>query len=208
MMTEREQSKRGAEGVPPEIPVFHPVRQRSAESWFPGNDAAALLVHLDHAYDDVRRLAQLRQREPDPYTKKLLLKYIVVELREMIPLVERLQTLVMQAPVYEVGQEPMWRSLSRAEHDDARRLFKQFSQIRKHLEADLTEIRNRIGAHRSIDPWKEVMRSWDALEPELFQPMVAAIPEVFNLVCKLDIYEWNRQPAPESFQVLGGPLRF
>jgi hypothetical protein len=38
----------------PEIPVFHPVWQRNPAAWFPGDEAASLLVAGEHIWDDIK----------------------------------------------------------------------------------------------------------------------------------------------------------
>ncbi len=192
----------------PETPVFNPATMRDPEAWFPGNDAAALVVHIDHAYRDMVRLAAVRESQTDQYTRKLLLKYVLIELREMLPLVDRLQTLAMQAPVVDPGDASAWRSLTPDESRQAKTVFRQFNREKNRLEGKLVEIRNRIGAHRSVDPWEDVIRSWDELEPELMQPLLDAVPPLFNFVRELDIYEWNRRPVPDAVEIWGGRISF
>lgn len=190
----------------PETPVFNPATMRDPDAWFPGNDAAALAVHIDHAYRDIICLAAVRKSQPDQYTRKLLLKYVLIELREILPLVERLQAVVMQAPVVSPGDALAWRSLTPDESRQAKAVFKQFNREKNRLEGKLVEIRNRIGAHRSVDPWEDVIRSWDELEPQLMQPLLDAIPPFFNFVRVLDIYEWNRWPQPDAVEIWGGRI--
>ena len=60
------------------IPPFHPVHQRDSAAWYPANEAASLLVHIDHIWDDILVLSQMRRKARDERDKRLLLKYIIV----------------------------------------------------------------------------------------------------------------------------------
>ncbi|MBK6742695.1 MAG: hypothetical protein IPG66_06810 [Hydrogenophilales bacterium] len=44
------------EGTNPEPKTFHPVHEHGADVWFPGNDAAALLIQVGHIWEDISHL--------------------------------------------------------------------------------------------------------------------------------------------------------
>lgn len=97
------------------IPTFHPIHERSQDAWFPGNESASLLIAIQHAWGDIERLSKLKKQTSDPYDKKLLLKYIVIEVRSLIVLMNRLQAKVMSADTYESNQKPLYRGISSKE---------------------------------------------------------------------------------------------
>lgn len=198
----------GDEQVRPSIPVFHPIHMRDLDAWFPGNDAASLMIHLGHAYEDMIRTLKLREGVKDEYTRRLLLKYAAVELRAMLPLIEHLQGEVMRAAVVEEADSYPWRAVTKSQMEECQRLFKTFNRAKASAEKKLVGIRNRIGAHRSVDPWDEVMRAWDELTPELISPLASTISPLYNYVARLDIFDWTRCPDGDDgvIEIFGGRI--
>jgi hypothetical protein len=200
----------------PEIPVFHPVWQRNPAAWFPGDEAASLLVAGEHIWDDIVRLHKIRSQRRDEYDRKLLLKYICIELRSLTEVMDKLQAKVMSADTYESGQKPLYRGISTEEREIARKLWLKYSKAKKQVENDLINIRNRIAAHRDfsyeskpiegVTGWNLVMLLWDKLELSLFKGLLESIPPAFNHAKDLNIYEWNREPEPGIFEFLGGTV--
>jgi len=68
-------------------------------------------------------------------------------------------------------------------------------------EKDIIDIRNIIGAHRGNHLWVDIMEFWDKLEPETFRPLFNTIPELFEALIKLDIYDWTRIPEEGSIEI-------
>jgi hypothetical protein len=200
----------------PENSVFHPVWQRDPTAWFPSDEKTSALVAGEHIWDDICRLLQIRSQLKDKYDSKLLLKYICVELRSLIEVMDKLQSAVMSAESYESGEKPLYRGISTEDRDTAKHLWKNYSTAKKQVENDLINIRNKIAAHRdsSYDSkliegttgWNLVMLLWDRLELKLFKDLLAAIPPAFNHAKNLNIYEWNRKAKPGVIEFLGGSI--
>jgi hypothetical protein len=200
-----------------QIPVFHPVWQREPSAWFPGDEKTSALIAGEHIWDDILRLIKIRDHRKDEYDRKLLLKYICIELRSLVEIMDKLQSAVMSAEVYEVGTKPLWRGISNEEKEIAIQLWKNYSIAKKQVESDLINIRNWIAAHRKFSynynkmiegetGWNLVMLLWDRLEVKLFEGLMLSIPPAFNHAKDLKIYEWNRIPEDGIIQILGGPL--
>jgi hypothetical protein len=96
----------------PENSVFHPIWQRSPAAWFPGDEKTSALIAGEHIWDDILRLGRIRSRCRDEYDRKLLLKYICIELRSLIEVMDKLQAAVMSAEVYEAGTKSLWRGIT------------------------------------------------------------------------------------------------
>lgn len=200
----------------PESSVFHPVWQRSATAWFPGDEKTSALIAGEHIWDDILRLNKIRLRCRDGYDRKLILKHICIELRSLIEVMDKIQSAVMSSEVYEVEERPLWRGISTEDRDIAKRLWKNYSTAKKQVENDLINIRNRIAAHRDfsynskkiegVTGWHLMMLLWDKLEIELFEDLILSIPPAFNHAKDLKIYEWNRMPEDGVIEFLGGPL--
>lgn len=111
--------------------VFHPVWRRESNAWFPGNEKTSVLIAGEHIWDDIQRLCMIRSQCKDDYNRKLMLKYICMELRSLIEVMDKLQSAVMSAEVYEVDTKPLWRGISTQERDTAKKLWKKYSTAKK-----------------------------------------------------------------------------
>jgi len=183
--------------------TFHPVDGRAGLVWFPGNLAAGLAVQTTHIWGDIVHLIKIRRPQRDEYRRKLLLKYIVIELRSLIEVMDRLQGEVMKAAVIEPGKERPWRGLTLIESEEAKRLFKEYSIAKKSAQPLLLEIRHNIGAHRENLDWQQTIKLWDSMSESLIRPLIDVLPRVFAHVKELDLFEWNRSHEDGSFEVLG-----
>jgi len=103
--------------------VFHPIWERDQEAWFPGDEGASLLIAGQHTWEDIERLVSLRTQSKDDYDRKLLLKYMVVEVRSLIQVMDALHSKVMSADTYETGQAPLYRGISSQERSAAHPLW-------------------------------------------------------------------------------------
>ncbi|MGG6297859.1 hypothetical protein ACQ4M4_25990 [Leptolyngbya sp. AN02str] len=196
--------------------VFHPVWQRDPTAWFPGDEKTSALIAGEHIWDDILGLSKVRDRCKDEYDRKLLLKYICIELRSLIEVMDKLQAAVMSAEVYDVDTKPLWRGITNEEREVARELWKNYSTAKKQVESDLINIRNRIAAHRDfsyksktiegVTGWNLAMLLWDRLDVSLFKDLMSSIPPAFNHAKDLNIYEWNRTPEDGTIEILGGPV--
>lgn len=186
--------------------IFHPVHERGGGAWFPGDEGASLLVSALHVWEDIERLSTLRDDVHEPYDKKLLLKYLCIEVRSLIELMDRLRAKVMSADTYESGQKPIYRGISSAERAAATEYWRNYSDASKAVKGDLIAVRNRIAAHRDMSDWQVVMALWDKLDGKLISGLLETIPAGLNHVKDLNIFEWNRQPEPGVVEFIGGPV--
>lgn len=186
--------------------TFHPIRERDQEAWFPDDNGASLLIASQHTWEDIERLLAMRSQSKDDYDRKLLLKYVVVEVRSLIQVMDALRSKVMSADTYETGQTPLYRGISSQERSAAHLLWAEYSKAKKAVEEDLIAMRNKIGAHRDVSDWHLVMSLWDKLDTALISKLLAVIPPAFNHAKDLNIYEWNRAPRPGVIEILGGPI--
>jgi hypothetical protein len=188
--------------------VFHPVHQRDPCAWYPGNETASLLLQSQHVWEDILHLAGLIQATSDDYRKKLMLKYVFVELRSFLQVFDRLQSKVMQAIVFDPldRENRPHRGITHEEFDQARNLYKPYAAAKTATERDIIQIRNNIGAHRGNLNWQEVMHFWDEISPETIRLLLDTIPPVFAHIKELNIYEWNRSPRDGTIEILGAVL--
>lgn len=187
--------------------TFHPIRERSEDSWFPGNEAASLVIQVGHIWDDITELKKLYENSKNEYVKKLLLKYVVVEARSLIEVFDRLQGFVFKAPVFDPTERPGWREITQTESDTARRLLKDYSKAKAETASLIISIRNQVGAHRGNLDWQQVMKFWDSLTPEVVNPVLKAVPPAFDYIKKLDLFEWNRTHEDGSIEFISAQLR-
>ncbi|MQM38730.1 hypothetical protein KBTX_02749 [wastewater metagenome] len=187
--------------------TFHPVHERGQDAWFPGNEAASLLIHVNHIWEDLYALLRVRAGVSDAYTKKLFLRYAVIEVRSLIQVFDRMQVIVMQAPTFDPRERHGWRELTTEEKEQAKELFKPYSEAKKAVSDEVRNVRNAVCAHRENLDWQSVMSFWDAITPELIRPILNAVPAPFNFLKELDLYEWNRTPRDGTVEFIGPMIR-
>lgn len=188
----------------PREATFHPINERSEHAWFPGNEACSLMLQCRYIWDDIEAVGRLRNSTKEDYSRKLLLKYLIIELRSLIEVIDRLRTHVMKAPTFDPARESLWRGLTIAEHQRARELFKEYSSAKLAVENDVISIRDNIGAHRGNVNWSQVASFWDKVSVETVKPLLDAIPRIFEFVKELNIYEWNRYHLDGAIEIIGG----
>lgn len=171
--------------------TFHPVKERGGSAWFPGNEAASLLVQIRHIWDDLSELHKLHKTIESSHTKKLILKYVVIETRSLVDAFDRLQAITLKAPIFDPYKKQGWRELTKDEHEKARQLLKTYSKAKSQTINSIIQIRNEIGAHRGNLDWQKVMEFWDKITPDVVNPILSSIPAAFDYIKSLDLYEWN-----------------
>ncbi|GEM_PF-2112600 len=188
--------------------VFHPVHLRNPEAWFPGNEAASLLLQSQYIWEDILHLADMHRKTHDGYRKKLILKYVFIELRSLLEVFDTLQGNVMKATVFDPADRANrpYRGVTQAENQHAKELYKAYTTAKAATEQAIIQVRNNIGAHRGNVNWQEVMHFWDAISMTTIQPLLDSIPPVFEYIKELNIYEWNRIPREGTIEILGTVL--
>src|SRR4030065_1655165 len=74
--------------------VFHPVHNRGNNTWFPGNDAARILMTISNAWEDILALSKIRITLDTDYKKRLLFKYTLIELRSITEQIKKLHSII------------------------------------------------------------------------------------------------------------------
>ncbi|QTA87548.1 hypothetical protein [Desulfonema magnum] len=156
---------------------------------------------ISHTWEDILCLSKIRKNTKTDYERKLLFKYIVVELRSIVEQLEKLQGIIFTIIKGEPKNKVPKGYISEPEAEEIKSLFKKYHITKKDVEKDIIEIRNNIGAHRGNQPWVNIMELWDKLEPETFKPLLIVIPELFEAITKLDIYDWTRIPEEGSIEI-------
>jgi hypothetical protein len=187
--------------------VFHPVHQRDGDSWYPGNDAASFLIQCLHIWEDITILVGIDKKLKPDYHKKLILKYVLIELRSLIEVFDKLASRAMSAGVFDPNERQGWREITVEEHEKTKQLLKNYSLAKKRTVRMIIDIRDNIGAHRGNINWQDTMRFWDNLTPELLSPLLDSIPPAFDHIKELDLYEWNCSPTPGIITFIGPQLR-
>jgi hypothetical protein len=182
-------------------PMFHPVHERSEKAWLPSNEAASLAVLISHAWEDLDCLLTIRGERNGEQERRLLFKYALVELRSIVEQLEKLQSIIFQVADNRTDRANLHGRISKEEEGELRILFKEYHSIKKLVEDDLVAIRNKIGAHRGVHPWNEIMALWDKIEPESFRPLFKIVQKLFEHLRKLDIYDWSRIPEKGTIEI-------
>jgi hypothetical protein len=194
--------------TPKDIETYNPVYARPSDAWYPTNEAADLLVHLSHIWEDIIRLNRIRceTREGRPEEDKLLFKYIIVEFASLFDPLSRLQTLIAKAKTLVRGRPAPLRYVTPKEKQEAKALFKGFWRAQAPLQCDIFGIRNTIGAHRRLQPWPLVTELWEKLDPERYVAAMNTFIPLFKFVQALNLYEWSRAFGDGSFSIMGARI--
>ena len=182
-------------------PMFHPIYERNKGAWFPSNEAGSIASIISHTWEDILCLFKIRNGSKTDYERRLIFKYIIVELCSMIEQLEKLQGIVFTLIKGETKDKLPNGNISASEVNEVKVLFKKYHTTKKEVEEDAVKIRNNIGAHRGNQPWIQIMEQWDKLEPETFKPLLVVIPELFGVLIKLDIYDWTRIPEDGTIEI-------
>ena len=113
----------------------------------------------------------------------------------------------MQAPTFDPYQKQGWREITEKEKTTARNLLKRYSDAKKQTSAMIIKVRNEICAHRENLDWQQVMAFWDSATPDLINPILQTIPEAFDYIKELDLYEWNRSHQDGCIEIIGPQIR-
>lgn len=182
-------------------PMFHPVYERDKGAWFPSNEAASIASIISHTWEDIHCLSKIRKNSKTDYEKKLLFKYIVIELRSVIEQLEKLQNIIFLLIKGGHNEKDPNGYISPEEAENLKLLFKKYHSAKKNFEKDIKDIRNTIGAHRENQPWSNIMELWDKLDPAIFKEVFVVVPELFGCIVKLDIYDWTRIPEDGLIEI-------
>lgn len=194
-------------GKNPTPRTFHPVHERGSDAWFPGNEAAVLVVQIGHVWEDIAHLKALYDSQDDKYRKQLVLKYVVIEVRSLIEVFDRLASFAMKAPVFDPSERQGWREITKEEREKTASLLKEYSTAKSKVANTITRVRNEVGAHRGNTNWEEVIRFWQAISPDLVNPILETVPPALDYIKELDLFEWNRTVREGVHEFIGAQLR-
>lgn len=183
-----------------------PVYSEGGKTWFPSNEAAKELVHLNHAWRDIAKLNEIRLAagRSDPIADKLLLKFMLVEFFSALDHARRLQALIRTSPKLIAGKPAPFRYITKRDLERVTDAYKGLWVELAPLESLIADIRNNIGAHRSAEIGCEVEALWEKLDPDRFVRLINQIPSVFKAVEELNIYDWSFIDAQTNMMSLFG----
>ncbi len=187
--------------------TFHPVHEHGQEAWFPGNEAAALVIQVGHILEDIIALGQLRSAQRDKYKEQLILKYAVIEVRSLIEVFDRLAAIAMKASVFDPQERQGWREITKEEREKTAHLLKIYSKAKAQVGQMISAVRNEVGAHRGNVNWQEVRTFWAAISPDLINPILTSLPPAYEYIKELDLFEWNRIHKDGTHEFISAVIR-
>ncbi len=177
-----------------DVPIYDPFSDRGDDYYHPIGDAAQHLVQVTLTYRDIARLFRLLERSEDHHDSKLLTKFAVVELLSMDDHLNQLVGLALSGNTR--------YSISPEESAEVKRLYGEYTRVRKPLERSLRDIRNKIGAHREPLDLMAMARIWDNIDPVNVATVTKAVPDLFESLKKLNIYCWTKREETDRGPVL------
>jgi hypothetical protein len=188
------------------IKIFDPLDPTDDEVWFPGTAVTSQAVNCQHIWEDISCLLELRTASTNVHARKLLLKYVVMDVYSMFPALDVLHATIMEAETYTPPEQQPFRGISIGEKETAKKLWSAYSKARKAAEKPLRTIRNKIAAHRDVSDWQIWKQHWEQLKPDLVNDLLANIPPVVNHAKDLNIFDWNISHDDGTMTFLSGPI--
>jgi hypothetical protein len=173
--------------------AYVPVYNESSDAWYPGNRAAELQVHINHIWSDITTLNEIRMRkDTNDLTDKLLFKYVIIEFLSLLEPLKELQQIALTSPRLIKRQPAPWRFITKREFLEIKRLAKEFWRGFQPHQEELSEIRNNIGAHRSLSDLQAVRELWLRLDVKRYMDAINGFIPLFQHLSSINIYNWAR----------------
>jgi len=173
--------------------LYDPFLDPCEESLFPANAPASLLRHIKFVWNDICYLFKIRSETKEPYIKKLLLKYIIIEYLSVVKFIQRFNTIIFKAT-------PECR-IDKPELVTLKELFKCFFKTHKVIEKKITDIRHNIGAHRKEIDLITINKLWIEIEEGSIKKALDKIPALYNFLLDLKIYKWSKK-IDDTFEIV------
>ena len=182
--------------------AYVPIYNESSDAWYPCNRAADLQVHLNHIWSDITTVNNLRMSKgTDDLTDKLLFKYIVIEFLSLLKPLEELQKIVIKSPRLVRGNNAPWRFITKKELIETKRLAKEFWRGFQPFQKEIVEIRNEMGAHRSLTELQAVRVLWKRLDVKQYMAAMNAFIPFFQHMSSINIYNWSRSVGEQDGKI-------
>jgi len=171
-------------------PIYDPFSERGPTFYHPANEAAMHLIAIRLIYRDIEKLASFYIGSSDTYTKKLMAKYIIIEIISVDSHIVGLANKIISGQTgYEIEPNLLTR---------AKELYKEYKDTRKKKWFDLKDIRNRLGAHREQLDLLTISKLWDKIDIKVIRQIVSSIPPLFNFLKGLNVYYWSKRGQDEK----------
>ncbi|MBI1803117.1 MAG: hypothetical protein HYR77_01490 [Ignavibacteria bacterium] len=165
-------------------PIFDPFGERGATHYHPTNSAAIHLVAIQLTYRDIARLQRIYSRSRNRYTKKLICKYVIIELVSIDAHITSLANDVISGKVgYKISDSDLV---------EIKKVYKEYKAARKPKWSQLQAVRNRLGAHRDSLDLLTVSKLWDQVDTEAINTILRAVAPMLRLLMKLNVYTWSK----------------
>lgn len=185
--------------------LYHPGKD-DPKAWRPGNDFANEYTALRSIWKNFATLFDKAKADSNGYSRKLTLKYAVVELRSFLDAMPRLNGLIAKLPPHDGALPRKLICLTAEERDGVSAKFKLLNQAKNKTLNSLTKLRNNVGAHMSQTvlrgtmhkpsaaalTWDEVESLWQQLESRLFIDIAHAVDAWLAKVQHLPVFEYYR----------------
>lgn len=194
--------------------LYHPGVDDS-NAYRPGNELASEYTALQVLWKNFITLFERAKGDSDSYSRKLTLKFAVVELRSFLDALPRFGPLVAAVPPHDGKFPRSFVCLTQDERSAFERKAKELNTAKKELLNTLTKVRNSLGAHMSQPllkgvsaqkpkeslSWQELESLWQLLEPRMFLSIARAGHAFLAAAKHLPLYEFYRYETPKRIRV-------
>jgi hypothetical protein len=171
-------------------PIYDPFGERGPTFYHPANEAAEHLIAIQLIYRDIEKLSNMYKESKDSYTKRLLAKYMIIEILSIDSHIISLANKIISG---QTGYEIEPNALTKAKE-----LYKQYKNIRKKKWHELKTIRDKLAAHRDQLNLITISKLWDNIDIKAISEIVNSIPPFFNFLKNLNVYCWTKTGQDEK----------
>lgn len=171
-------------------PIYDPFGDRGPTFYHPANEAAMHLVAIKLIHRDIEKLWNMYRESKDGYERRLLAKYIIIEI---VSLDSHVANLVKKITSGQTGYEIDADALI-----TAKKLHRQYKSIMKKEWEDLKDVRNKLAAHRDRLDLITLSKLWDKIDIEAIVEIVNSISTLFNFLKGLNVYCWTKSGQDEE----------
>lgn len=193
--------------------LFHPGKD-DPMAYRPGNELASEYTALRALWTNFATVYERARTDSDSYSRRLTLKFAVVELRSFIDALPRFGALVAQVPAHDGRFPRSFVCLTKEERDGFERRSKALGKAKKAMFSTLTKVRNSVGAHMSQPrlrgmpvakpkehlTWQEMEDLWQSLEPRMLLELAQAAESFLRCVQHLPLFEFYRFETPKRIR--------
>lgn len=172
------------------VPIFNPISARGEDYYHPSNEAARLLVQVQHIYEDIEGYFSILSKMSDSHERLLIGKSIITECVSLDKALRQLVNVILR--------EQSGYEISNGDSLTIRSLWRTYKAESKKSMTVFKDVRNKIAAHREMLPLAAISGIVDKVDFRAILHFLSPVPPLFNFIKELNVYEWTKVELDEQ----------